>query len=87
MIKNGIIEISVVVKEPKIPNHWSSAVLKKYKRNATLEDLHSAYKVSSNFELEKQRIRKKYLSINFPYDFIQSIFNSYQQKCESLIPN
>ena len=28
MVKNGIIEISVVVKECKIPNHWSSAVPK-----------------------------------------------------------
>ena len=29
MIKNGIIETSAVVKESKIPNHWSSAVPKK----------------------------------------------------------
>ena len=28
MVKNGIIETSVVVKESKIPNHWSSAVPK-----------------------------------------------------------
>ena len=28
MIKNGIIETSVVVKESKIPNHWSSGVPK-----------------------------------------------------------
>ena len=39
MIKNGIIETSVLVEESKIPNHWSSAVLKKYKRNAILGDL------------------------------------------------
>ena len=82
MIKNGIIETSVVVKESKIPNHWSSAVSKRYKRNAVLGDLHRANKISSNFELEKQRIKKKYLSVNFPYNFIQSTFNSYQQ-CES----
>ena len=87
MIINGIIETSVAVKESKIPNHWSSAVPKKYKRNAILGDLHRAHKISSNFELEKQRIKKKYLSVNFPYNFIQSTFNSYQQKCESLIPN
>ena len=36
LIKNGIIEISVAVKESKIPNHWSSAVPNKYNRNATL---------------------------------------------------
>ena len=55
----------------------------KYKRNAILRDLHGAQKISSNFELEKEHIKKKYLSINFPYIFIQSAFNSYQQKCES----
>ena len=87
MIKNGIIETYVAVKESKIPNHWSSAVPKKYKRNAILGDLHRAHKISSNFELEKQRIKKKYLSVNFSYNCIKSTFNSYQQKCESLIPN
>ena len=86
MIKNGIIETSVEVKESKKPNHWSSTVPKKYKRNAILGGLHRDHKISSNFELEKQRIRKKYLSVNFPYNFIQSTFNSYQQKCESLVP-
>ena len=66
MIKNSIIETSVVVKESKIPKHWSSAVLKKYKLNAILGGLHRAHKVSSNFEIEKQSIKKKYLSVNFP---------------------
>ena len=63
LIKNGIIETSVAVKESKIPSHWSSAVLKKYKRNAILGDLHRAHKISNNFELEEQHIKKKYLSI------------------------
>ena len=53
MIKNGVIETSVAVKEFKIPNHWSSAVPKKYKRNMILGGLHRAHKISSNFELEK----------------------------------
>ena len=57
----------VVVKESKIPYHWSSAVPKKHKPNAILGVLHRAHKISSNF--------------------IQSAFNSYQEKCESLIPN
>ena len=87
IIKNGIIETSVAVKESKVCNHWSSSVPKKYQRNAILGDLHRAHKISSNFELEKQRIRKKYLSVNFRYYFMKSTFNSYQQKCESLIPN
>ena len=57
--KYGVIETSVVVKESKIPNHWSSADLKKYKPNAILGDLQRAQKISSNFKLEKQRIKKK----------------------------
>ena len=48
MVRNGIIETSVVVKESKIPNHWSSAVPKKYKINAILGYLHRAHKISSN---------------------------------------
>ena len=44
MVKDGIIETSVVVKESKIPNYWSSAVPKKYKINAILGDLHWANK-------------------------------------------
>ena len=84
IIKTGIIETSVVVKESKTPDHWSLAVPEKYKQNAFLGDLHRVHKNSSNFELEKQCIKKKYLSINFPYNFIQSTFNSYQQKMRIL---
>ena len=59
-----------------MPSHWSSAVPKKYKRNAVLGDFHRVHITSSNFELEKQCIKKKYLSVNFPYNFIQSTFDS-----------
>ena len=82
-----MIQTSLVIKESKIPNYWSSAILKKYEINAILGDLSRAHKISSNLELEKQRIKKEYLSVNFPYNFIQSTLNSYQQQCESLIPN
>ena len=46
IIKNGIIETSVVVKEFKIPNHWSSIEAKNYKWNAIPGDLHRAHKIS-----------------------------------------
>ena len=52
MIKNGIIETFVVVKEFTIPNQWSSAVPPKYKRNAILGDLDRAHKISSNLNLK-----------------------------------
>ena len=57
MIKNSIIETSFAVQESKIPNHWSSAVLKNYKRNVILGDSYRTHKISSNFELEKQHIK------------------------------
>ena len=63
MVKNGIIETSVIVKESKTHNHWSSAVPKKYQRNVILGDLHRTHKISSNFELEKLHIRKKILTL------------------------
>ena len=37
--------------------------------------------------LQKQCIKKKYLSVNFSCNFIEPTFNSYQQKYKSLIPN
>ena len=63
MIKNGIIETSVVVKESKIPSQWSSAVPKKYKRNAILGDLDRAHKTSSIFELKNSLLRKSILAL------------------------
>ena len=51
MIKNGIIETSVAVKQAKIPNHWPSAVQKRYKRNKIPGDLHRAHKVSGNISV------------------------------------
>ena len=77
----------VAVKEYKIPNYWSLAVPKKYKQNTVPRDLHRAHKTLSNFELEKQLIKKKSLSVSFPYSYIQSTFNSYQEKGELSIPN
>ena len=81
VITNGITETSFVSKESKILNHWSSAVPKKYKQNTSLGDLHTALKISSNFELEKQRIKNIYFSVNFPNSFIPSTFDSYQEIC------
>ena len=41
MIKNGVIETSLVVKESKIPNHWSSAVPKVYGLSSNSKSLHN----------------------------------------------
>ena len=71
MIKHGIIETFVVVKESKVitghrwPNYWSSTVCKKYKWNAILGDLHRAHKISSNFEVENSVLRKNFVALLF----------------------
>ena len=83
MIKNGIIETSVLVKESKIPNHWSSAVTKKYKRNAILGDLHRAHKISSNFELENSVLRKNILALIFR-TILFSLLSILISECEFL---
>ena len=46
-IKNGITETSVVVKQSNL-NHRSSAVPKKYKRNAIIGNLQRVHKISFN---------------------------------------
>ena len=50
MIKNGFIETSIT--EYIIPNDLPLAVLKWYKRNAVLGDLHRINKISSKSEFE-----------------------------------
>ena len=45
------------------------------------------HKIQVTSNLKSRVLRKKsYLSVNFPYNFLQSTFNSYQQKCKSLVP-
>ena len=83
MLQNCITETHVAVKECKVPNNWSSAVQQKYKQNAILKELHRSHKISSNFEFEKQLVKKKYFSINLCFSLIQSTFHSYQKICES----
>ena len=63
MIKNSIDETSVAAKESKIPNHWSSAVPKKYKRNAIVGNLYRAHKISSNSNLKNSVLRKNILAL------------------------
>ena len=68
IIKNVIIERSVVVKEFKIPNHWSSIEAKNYKRNAIPGDLHRAHKISSILNL-KNSVLRKISKRQFPVQF------------------
>ena len=60
MIKNGVIEASVVVKKSNIPSHWSSAVPKKFNQNVILGDLHRTYTIQFRVVLHlKNGVLKK----------------------------
>ena len=65
MIKNGIIETYVAIKESKIPNHWSSAIPKSIKEMQFLEIYvgHIKFQVMSN--LNSSVLRKIILALVF----------------------
>ena len=82
---------SVHVKPGKLPVFWSSKVPKRYKRNAINGELHRARKIASDFEKEKNRIRKKFLDVGFPSRFIESVIRDFttvpSAEEENIIPN
>ena len=69
-------------KEAKIPAHWSLQIPKRYKRNSIKVDLHRAKKISANFKEEIKFIRNKFIKIDFPLPFINSVIKDFnnQQK-------
>ena len=69
-----------VSRNRKLPMHWSSKVPKKFKRNVINNDLHRASKISSNFEYEKDEIRKKYKNDDFPKPYVESVIRQFEGK-------
>ena len=80
--KDGTYVTKVYRKEAKIPAHWSSQIPKRYKRNSIKVDLHRAKKISANFKEEIKFIRNKFIKIDFPLPFINSVIKDFnnQQK-------
>ena len=77
--ENGEVCTSVHVKDNKFPIFWSSKVPKRYKRNAIHGELHRASKISSNFNNEINRIKKKFSDVGFPMKFIESVIRDFQK--------
>ena len=63
---NQGIETQVHNKVKKLPVHWSSKVLYKYKRNTITGELHRAKRIASNSDSETKRIRNKYRDAGYP---------------------
>ena len=60
--------------------HWSSKVLKRYKRNAVLGDLHRAKRIANDFTKEKEKIRQKFSVAGFPGRFTESVIRDFEGK-------
>ena len=84
---NNEIKCFTYHKEMKLPFHWTSAVPKHYKKNVIIGDLHRVNNLSSNFEQEVGIIRNKYIKAGYPFRFINSITDGFnQEKEDPLIP-
>ena len=74
--KNGKIETAVYRKCTKLPVPWSSNIAKRYKRNAINPDLHRSKRISTNFDQEIYRIKKKFLAADCPQKFVESVIRN-----------
>ena len=76
-IKNNNIETTVHRKPNKLPTHCSSKVPKRYKRNAINGNLKRSYRISMNFNEEKEIIRDKFANAGFPRRFTESVIEQF----------
>ena len=64
-------------KTSKLPMHWLSRVPKQYKWNALIWDLHRTKRISSNFEMQINVIKRKFPNTDYPPKFFNSIINQF----------
>ena len=82
--KNGKLKTTIYRKSTKLPVPWSSIILKQYKQNAINADLHRLKQISTNFDKEIYRIKKKFLAADYPQKFVESVIRNFENdKIES----
>ena len=81
-LESGSIKTNVYTKNNKVPIFWSSRVPKRYKRNAIKGELHRAHKISSHFNEELTRIRKKFNDVGYPSKFVESLIREFLESIE-----
>ena len=79
---NDIITTEVKRNERKLPVHLSSKVPKWYTRNAIISDLNRATRKASFPADEIPKIEQKFLNADYPYRFINSVINNFEEKSE-----
>ena len=79
---NDIITTEVKRNERKLPVHLSSKVPKRYTRNAIISDLNRATRMASFPADEIPKVEQKFLNADYPYRFINSVINNFEEKSE-----
>ena len=79
---NDVITTEVKRNDRKLPVHWSSKVPKWYKRNAIISDLNRATHIANFTADEIPKIKQKFLNADYPYRFINSVINNFQEKSD-----
>ena len=64
----------------KLPVPWSSSIPKRYKRNTITTDLYRAKRIPTNLDNELVIIKKKFLAVDYPHRFINSVINTFIEK-------
>ena len=78
-LNNGFYDFKVYRKTRQQPIHWSSKILRSYKRNMILGDLHRSNRISSNFS-EVKFISHKYEKADYHKGFINSVARQFQER-------
>ena len=79
---NDVITTEVKRNDRKLPVHWLSKVPKWYKSNAIISDLNRATRIASFPADEIPKIKQKFLNADYPYIFINSVINNFQEKTD-----
>ena len=58
---------------------------KHYKKNVIIGDLHRVKNLSSDFEQEVRIIRNKYIKAGYPFRFVNSVIDGFNQEKEDLL--
>ena len=83
--KNGKKETAVYRKSNTLPVPWSSNIGKPYKKNAIITDMHCPKRISTNFDKEIYRIKKKFLAADYPQKFVERVIRNFENdKIESV---
>ena len=67
-------------KSTKLPIPWFLSIPKRYKRNTITTDLYRAKRIPTNLDNELVIIKKKFLAVDYPHRFINSVINTFIEK-------